>query len=136
MHPYAHMVQHSLDLPGVLLHPSGEDVRGRVELLLDDIDLLLDISWEEDLVDRDVLRRRQAAGEVPQVVHRQVALPEDVVDGPDGAPVEQIAAAVQDQTPTAGGIGSFWKGNEQDRQLIHARSFFSFMATFKGNMRG
>ena len=87
-HRYAHVVQHCLDLPGVLLHPSGEDVRGRVELLLDDIDLLLDISWEEDLVDRDVLRRRQAAGEVPQVVHRQVALPEDVVDGPDGAPVE------------------------------------------------
>lgn len=82
------MVEHTLDLPGVLLQPRGEDVRGRVELLLNDIDLLLDISWEEDLVDCDVLRRRQAGGEAPQVVHRQVALPADVVDGPDGAPVE------------------------------------------------
>lgn len=103
------MVQHSLDLPGVLLQASGEDARGGVELLLDDVDLLLDIGREEDLVDRDVLRRRQAVGEVPQVVHRQVALPEDVLDGPDGAPVEQVAAAVQDQAPGAG-IGSLYKG--------------------------
>jgi len=102
------VVHHFLDLDGVLQQASGELVRRGVELLLDDVDLPLDVSWEEDLVDGDVLRRRQAAGEVPQVVRRQVALPDDVVDGLDRAVVEEIATAVQDHTPGAE-IGSFWK---------------------------
>ena len=85
---YAHLVHHVLDLVGVVHDSGGELVGGGVELLLDDVDLLLNVDGEEDLVDTDVLGRGQAPREAPQVVHRQVALPDHVVHRADRAAVE------------------------------------------------